>query len=336
MAKRSGPPPIIYILAVVLLAGGGWYAYRRFFSSNGSPPPTPTPQAQPPQQPQQPQADPQPQAANPPPAPAAPTLDTSQPDPSVLQMDGSVSMVALMQNLRNLYGQQYPNIPTTYGYPNDGTPGGSSDGLDHLVNGEIQLAATSRPLRPNEAQAGIQAIPVAKDAVAIVVGVNNPFTDGLSLQQVKEIYQGGITNWNQVGGPDAPIRVLNRSPQGGTHDLFKNVVLLGQEFAPDGPNFITFEQDVTTPILQELGTDGISYAPIAHVENQSTVRILSIDGINPAQDQAAIQDGTYAISRNVFLAVPQATSPAVKNFIDLALSSQGQQVATRSDFIPLQ
>lgn len=334
MAKRSGPPPIIYIVAVALLAAGGWFAYRRLGSSSGSPPPSsdsaPATQPTPAQAPQSTQAAAPPAAAN------LPALDTSEPNPSVIQMDGSVSMVALMQNLRNLYSQQYPNIPTTYGYPEDGRPGGSSDGLQHLINNEIQLAANSRPLRPAEAQAGLQSIPIAKDAVAIVVGVENPFQGELSLQQVADIYQGQITNWNQVGGPDAPIRVLNRSPQGGTHDLFKDVVLLGQDFAPDGPNFITFEQDVTTPILRELGTNGISYAPVAHVENQSTVRILPIDGINPAQDQAAIKNGTYAISRNVFLTVPRITSPAVKNFIDLALSPQGQQIAARSDFIPLQ
>jgi phosphate transport system substrate-binding protein len=248
-------------------------------------------------------------------------------------MDGSVSMVKYVQSLRNLYSQRYPNLPTTYGIP-DGTPNGSSRGLEALLNNEVQLAATSRPLKPEEATAGIEAIPVAKDAIAVVVSVENPFQGGLTLQQLGGIYQGQIRNWSEVGGPDLPIRVLNRSPDGGTYDLFKNVVLFGQDFAADGPNFRTFQQDVTTPILRELGRDGISYATVAHVQNQQTVRIVPIDGVSPT-DETAVRNGTYPISRNVFLATTDPTSAAVKNFIELALSPQGQDLARRAELIPL-
>ncbi|MDX2272369.1 MAG: phosphate ABC transporter substrate-binding protein [Cyanobacteriota bacterium] len=341
MASPSGPPPIVYILTLFLLAGGGWYAYQRGLipgqnQEQGTAPATSSPPSSPPTNTSVSTSNStstSTSASGGPVAIAPSALNTSLPDPSVIQMDGSVTMVKLIQGLRAAYGQKYPNLPTTYGIP-DGKPNGSNKGLEGLLNNTVQIAATSRPLRANEAQAGIQAIPIAKDALAVVVGVNNPFQGGLTMTQLADIYKGKITNWSEVGGSNTPIKVLNRSPNSGTQDLFKSVVLLGDNFAPDGPNFTTFQEDVTTPILRALESNGIGYTTVAQAVNQKTVRIVPIDNQMPT-DTTAIQSGSYPISRHVFLAVPSQTSPAARNFIELALSPQGQQIATRSEFIPL-
>ena len=102
------------------------------------------------------------------------SLDASAPNPSVLGIDGSTSMVTLIKELRNAFGQINPNIPTTFGFP-DGKPNGSSQGIQNLINGTVTIAATSRPLKSSEAQGGVQLVPIAQDAIAIVVGINNPF-----------------------------------------------------------------------------------------------------------------------------------------------------------------
>ncbi|MEN9204463.1 MAG: PstS family phosphate ABC transporter substrate-binding protein [Thermostichales cyanobacterium BF4_bins_65] len=335
----GGPPPIVYILLLAGLGGGGYYAYRQgWIPGLGS-------QAQAPvvdslQQPPAPIAVAPAPGINNPGAPAAPPtalipadIEFTAPNPAVLQLDGSVTMVKFVQGVRALYNQQFPNLPATYGIP-DGKPRGSNRGLQGLLDGSVHIAATSRPLNTQEIQAGIRAIPVARDALAVVVGINNPFKGGLTMAELAGIFQGRITNWSQVGGPNVPIKVINRSRDSGTHDLFKSLVLLGQDFAPDSSNFTTFPQDVTTPILRALGTDGISYTTVAQAANQQTIRIVPIDGISPT-DVAAVRAGRYPISRQVFLAVPRRTSPAAKAFIDLALSPQGQEIAGRSDFLPL-
>ncbi|MEN9204096.1 MAG: phosphate ABC transporter substrate-binding protein [Thermostichus sp. DG02_1_bins_55] len=334
--ERSGPPPIVYILLIGLLGGGGWYAYRSGLLDSllNRSEPTPTQAGIPATAPQVPAAPPlqQPQAQ----APVAPVssvnLDTSLPNPSIIQMDGSVTMVRLVLALRAAYTQRNPNIPIAYGIP-DGKPNGSNAGMRALMQGQVHLAASSRPLNAAEVQAGLQGIPVAKDALGVVVGVNNPYKGGLTMQQLADIFQGRITNWSQVGGPDRPIRVLNRSPNSGTYTVFQELVLLGLPFAPDGPNFITAQEDVTTPLLRALGEDGITYSTVDQVENQQTVRILPIDGQMPTRE--AIQSGRYPLSRTVFLAVPQRTSPIVADFVNYALSDAGQQVISRTEFIPL-
>lgn len=327
----KSPPPIIYILVVLALVGAGWMAFRR--GSIPSLPQLATDRGADPTPSSGSQASTDPPAAAPAPDIAYSQLQFTAPDPAVVEMDGSVTMVRMVKMWQNAYAQRYPNTPTTYGVP-DGNPNGSSRGLEGLTAGQLHLAAASRPLRPSEVQADLVAVPVARDAVAVVVGVNNPFQGELSLSQLEGIFRGQITNWSQVGGADQAVKVLNRSLDSGTRELFQNIVLLGQDFAPDGPNFITFERDVTTPILRALETDGIGYTTVSQAENQSTVRIVPIEGISPT-DRGAVQRGDYAISRSVFLVAPRQTSTAVQRFIDLALSDQGQQLAERADFIPL-
>jgi phosphate transport system substrate-binding protein len=319
---------ILTLLVTGGLAGGGyWYFQKSANESKSNVTPvatsvgTQTPATTPPT------------PANPNPT-SAPSFDTSQPNPAVLEMDGSTTMVALVRDLRNAYAQVNPNIPTTFGVP-DGSPSGSSKGIQNLISNSVAIAATSSPLKPSEAQAGIQLVPIAKDAVAVVVGVNNPFKGSLTLAQLRDIYTGNITNWQQVGGPNLPIKVINRATASGTRDLFQNVVLKGQAFAPDGSNFKTWPQDETTAILRTLGDNGISYATVSQVEKQEITRIVEIDGFAPTDD-VAIKAGKYPITRNLFLAVRKQSSPAVKQFIDLALSPQGQQIVKNLGFIPIQ
>lgn len=315
------------LLVTAGLAGGGYLFFTQQgksslsnISSNSSSPSSSSPNGN---------------TANPSPPPATDLkIDTSLPNPNVLEMDGSTTMVAMIKELRNAFSQVNPNIPTTFGLP-DGKPTGSSQGLKNLMEGTVTIAASSRPLKPEEAKAEIQLVPIAKDAIAIVVGINNPFKGNLTKEQLRDIYQGKISNWSQVGGSNQPIKVINRALASGTRGTFQDIVLLGQDFAPDSPNFITWKQDETTAILRELGDNGISYATVSQVEKQEIVRIMAINGVNPT-DIVAVKEGKYPLSRSLFLAIKKKTSPIAKQFIEFALSPQGQQIVQRLGFIPIQ
>ncbi len=318
---------VLSLLVTAGIAGGGYW----FFSQQAKP----TAGIQSPTSTGAPNGSPKSTIVSPNNAPTSTSLnlDTSLPNPNVLEIDGSTTMVALVKEMRNAYSQVNPNIPTTFGLP-DGKPGGSSQGLQNLINGTVAIAASSRPLKAAEAQSGIQLVPIAKDAIAVVVGINNPFKGNLTKDQVRDIYQGKINNWSQVGGTNLPIKIINRATTSGTREAFLDIVLLGQSFAPDSPNFITWPQDETTAILREMGNSGISYATVSQVEKQEIVRIVAIDGVNPT-DVVAVKAGKYPISRSLFLGVKKITSPAAKQFIELALSPQGQQIVQKLGFIPL-
>jgi phosphate transport system substrate-binding protein len=265
------------------------------------------------------------------------SLVTSQPNPNVLNIDGSTTMVLMVRELRLGFNQQNGNLPVVYGVP-ENIPNGSTAGIRNLINGTVSIVASSRPLKTDEAQNNgqnnIQMFPVAKDAVAVVVGVNNGFKGGLTLGQLRDIYTGKITNWSQLGGANVPIRVINRATASGTRDLFQDVVLAGVPFAPDGANFVTWPQDETTAILRTIGDNGISYATVSQVVNQEMVRIVPIDNVMPT-NTAAVKSGKYPVSRSLFLGVKKTTSPAVKQFIEFALSPKGQQTIERSGFVSI-
>jgi phosphate transport system substrate-binding protein len=323
MAKGKETTALLLTLLVTAGVAGGGYWY---FQKNVNNAPTPNPQAG---------NSPNPTATSPQlnTPQAGLNLDASLPDPNVLAIDGSTTMVALVKELRNAYAQINPNIPTTFGVPN-GKPGGTDKGLQNLINNSTVIAASSRPLKPEEAQAGIQLVPIAKDAVAVVVGSNNPFKGNLTLGQLRNIYAGKITNWSQLGGANSPIKVINRATTSGTRSLFQDVVMLGEPFAPDSANFITWPQDETTAILRSIGNNGISYATVSQVSQQEIVRSVQIDGKSPL-DPNVVKSGEYPISRSLFLAVRKQTSPAVKQFVELASSPQGQQIIQRLGFIPI-
>jgi phosphate transport system substrate-binding protein len=305
MAKRSGPPPIVFILAFLFLAGGGYWF---FVIRNKQPAPTVTNT----QSPGEPGAIPQ--GAAPPGAPVTSAFPptSSVASGTVVRVDGSTSMVTINQNLKNGFEREFPGTSVAT------SARGSSQGLQGLLAGNVDVAASSRPLTPQEQAQGLEAMPVALDKIAIVVGVNNPFDRGLSSDQVKGIFQGQITNWSQVGGPNALIRVINRPAVSGTHQSFKEMVLNGGNFG-NGSNITTMERDATTPLLRALGNDGIGYATYAQVVNQQTVRSLPIDGSLP-------NSATYALSRQLFYVYKNPPSQAARDFLGYAASPQGQQV----------
>ena len=239
----------------------------------------------------------------------------SVPAGTTITIDGSTSMVLINQALKAAFLQAYPGTVVNT------SATGSDNGIQALLGGSVTLAALSRPLTADEQQRGLVAVPVANDRIAIVVGIDNPFRRGLSSNQLVQIFRGEITDWATFGGVDRTIRVLNRPSVSGTHKAFQSIVLGGKSFGTT-PNIKTLVRDATTPMLQQLGVDGIGYATYGQVADQRTVRVVAIDGSTPEAD-------AYPFQRPLFYAYRQPADPAVKAFLGLALSEAGKtQIAT--------
>lgn len=232
------------------------------------------------------------------------------PPGTTIEVNGSTSMVQINQGLKR--GFETTFVGTTISTNAQGT----GVGLQLLQAGEIDISAISRPLTDAEKAQGLNAVPIAKDAIAIVVGVNNPFRRGLSSEQVTNIFQGNLTNWSELGSTPSTIRVINRPAFSGTHQIFQKVVLNDTGFGTDN-NFTTLDRDATTPILRMLGTDGISYATYAQVANQRTVRTVAVDGLTP-------EANNYPYSRVLYYAYQEPASPEVAAFLGYVRSPQGQ------------
>ncbi|MGB3691134.1 MAG: extracellular solute-binding protein [Spirulinaceae cyanobacterium] len=232
------------------------------------------------------------------------------PDGTTVSIAGSTSMVQINQALKNSFEQQFPNTRV------ETQPGGTDKGIELLAGGNIDLAAVSRPLTQEETSQGLVPVAVAADAIAVVVSKENVFSKSLTEQQVRDIFQGKISNWSELGGGQGNIKAINRPPVSGTRQFFQEVVLQGGDFG-NGANFEIMQRDATTPILQKLGGNGISYATYAQVANQGTVRVLQINGLNP-------NSGNYPFQRELYYVYKEPASEAVKAFLGYVGSPEGQ------------
>ena len=234
----------------------------------------------------------------------------SVPAGTTISIDGSTSMVLINEALKTSFLNSYPGTVVNTAAT------GSDNGIQALLGGSVNLAAISRPLTAAEQSKGLEAVPVARDRIAIVVGASNPFRRSLSSSQLQQIFRGEISNWSSIGGPDRPIRVLNRPSVSGTNQAFRELVLGGADFGKT-PNITTLDRDATTPLLRLLGSDGISYATFDQVANQQTARVIAIDGSMPDAD-------SYPFQRSLFYVYRNPIDPAVKAFLGFALSADGQ------------
>ncbi|MDQ2097418.1 MAG: phosphate ABC transporter substrate-binding protein [Tychonema bourrellyi B0820] len=306
MANSSGPPPIVFILLFFLLAGGGAFFFlKKPASQDASNTPTPA------------SGDVTPPPVTPATGGAPPVAATSFAPPAsvapgtAVRIDGSTSMVTINLNLKNGFQTKFSGATV------NAKANGSANGIKDLVAGTADIAAISQPLTAQEKSQGLVEVPVALDAIALVVGTNNPFKGGLTSAQVQDIFKGTAQDWSKVGGPAGPIKVINRPEVSGTHQAFKEQVLKGANFGT-GSNITRLDRDATTPLLQALGNNGIGYATFAQVVNQKTVRVLPIDGATP-------DAGNYAYKRQLYYAYKNPPTQAVKDFLGYATSPDGQK-----------
>ncbi len=308
MAKSSGPPPIVFILLFFLLAGGGAFFFlNKPASQDANNTPTPTPASGDVTPPSVAPAT----GGAPPVAASSFALPASVAPGTAVKIDGSTSMVTINLNLKNGFQTKFSGATV------ETKANGSANGIKDLVAGTADIAAISQPLTAQEKSQGLAEVPVALDAIALVVGTNNPFKGGLTSAQVQDIFKGTAQDWSKVGGPAGPIKVINRPEISGTHQTFKEQVLKGANFGT-GSNITTLDRDATTPLLQALGNNGIGYATFAQVVNQKTVRVLPVDGATP-------DAGNYAYKRQLYYAYKNPPTQAVKDFLGYATSPDGQK-----------
>ena len=239
------------------------------------------------------------------------TAPSNVPQGTAIAINGSTSMVQINKALKDSFESRFPGTQVIINGQ------GSDKGIKLLQAGDIDIAAISRPLTSQEQAQNLVAVPIVQDAIALVVGVNNPFRRGLTDSQIKDIFQGKIADWSQLGRKPGAIEVINRPYISGTRQVFQQEVLQGGNFG-ESTNFRTMERDATTPILRALGTNGISYATYAQVANQQTIRTVAVNGLTP-------EANNYPYQRILYYVYKQPTSLEAKAFLGYTLSSQGQK-----------
>jgi phosphate transport system substrate-binding protein len=256
----------------------------------------------------------------------------------VIENKGSDTLVNLALAWAERYMERRPDVRISV------TGGGSGTGIAAMINGTVDIANASRAMKPEEIAAaqenGITPVQfvVARDAIAVVVHPSNP-VDGLTLQQISDIYVGKISNWRQVGGEDRPIVLLSRESNSGTYVYFlENVIRLGDEesellFSAD-TLLMPSSEGISAEVRQNrnsIGYDGLGYV----TSDQKVVAVArSADDpyVSPSVD--TVNDGSYPISRPLYMYTAGEPTGEVADYMDWILG-EGQSLVLELGFVPL-
>jgi phosphate transport system substrate-binding protein len=250
----------------------------------------------------------------------------------MIQIKGSDTMVNLMSNLAEAYMQAHTDINIAV------TGGGSGTGIAALLNGTTEICASSRMLKEeeNDQAAAKNVKPVSStiglDGIAVMVNTSNPISE-LTLEQLKNIYTGAYTRWSDVGGPDQPMIVLSRESNSGTYVYFQEHVLEKKDYSPKVrlmPSTAAITKSVTDD-QWSIGYGGVAYAEHANVKTIKVKKTTDAPAIAPTE--ATVHDGSYPISRPLFLFTNGEPTGDVKAFIDFCNSPAGQKIVTETGYI---
>lgn len=216
---------------------------------------------------------------------------------------------------------------------------GSTTGFEALLGGRADLAMSSRPIKDTEVEAlaalgymrsAASEHTIAIDGLAILVNKTNPLRS-LTLQQVALLFAGKITNWQQLGGPDLPVKRYARDDNSGTWDTFKHLVLQKQyTLAGDALRFESNDE-----LSDRVAADpaGIGFTGLASVRNAKAMAIADsgTQALLPTPLTVATED--YPLSRRLFLYTPVNASIEVAQFVSHCQSIQGQNIVTDVGFV---
>lgn len=233
---------------------------------------------------------------------------------------GSTSVQPLSEELAAEFMAKNPRVSVEV------QGGGSSVGVKSANNGIADIGAASRELKSSEEGLGLTTYVIAKDGIAVVINPECEVED-LSIEQVKKIYTGEITNWNEVGGADADIIVVSREEGSGTRGAFVEITKVEDKDASgnkvDQTTIDALVQPSTGAVKQTVSNtpNSIGYISLGALDN--TVKAVTIEGAEATETN--ILAGTYKIARPFLYITKGEVSEAAQAYIKFVLN-EGQEI----------
>ncbi len=231
-----------------------------------------------------------------------------------ISLAGSTSMEKLCEALKESFMEQNPNVTVTVEYT------GSGAGIESVTAGSVDIGDSSRALTDDEKANGIEENIVAIDGIAVITDKDNSVTE-LTSDELKKIYTGEITNWNELGGNDEAIVVIGREAASGTRGAFEELLDIADQCK------YAQELDSTGAVLAKVGSTpgAIGYVSLDVLDD--TVSAMNLDGVEPTEEN--IVAGKYLLSRPFVMATKgkiDEQNDAVKAWFDYVNSDAGKEV----------
>jgi ABC-type phosphate transport system substrate-binding protein len=207
-------------------------------------------------------------------------LPTSVSAGTKVQIDGSSSLQAVNQGLKDRFQKQFPgtdvSVPTQYQ--------GSDSGVKAIVQDKADVAGIGRALTAAEKAEGLTAKSIGRTKIAIIVKDSNPYKGNLTLKDFAKIYRGEVTDWSQLpsaNGAKGKIKVIDRPDTSDTRRAFANYPVFQNGKLKTGSNAQKLAEDSTQTVADKLGEDGIGYAPADQIKSISGIRAVTLHGTQP-------------------------------------------------------
>lgn len=229
-------------------------------------------------------------------------------------MAGSTSMEKLANALSESFMAEYPGVTVNAEFT------GSGAGIESLIAGSVDIGNSSRSLKDEEKSQGAVENVVAIDGIGVIVDPGNGL-DGLTKEQLVDIYTGNISNWSELGGTDEPIVVVGREAGSGTRDGFESILDVKDTCA------YANELDSTGAVIAKVASTpgAIGYASFGDLND--SVKTLALDEVTPSIE--TIKDGSYILQRPFVMATMGEVSEqneAVQTLFAYLKSDAGKQI----------
>ena len=250
---------------------------------------------------------------------STPASETSELEGAVTT-GGSTSVEKVILAMQESFMMANPGVDVTY------DPTGSGAGITGASEGTLDIGLSSRALKEDET--GLVGTTFALDGIAIIVNNENTVTD-LSLEQIKGLADGTITNWSEVGGPDAPVVLIGREAGSGTRDGFESIVGVEDKCA--------YEQELTSTgaVLAGVAANPNAFGYVSLASVDDTVKMVTVDGVTASEE--TVKDGSYKIQRPfVFVTKDgEELSAQAQAFYDFALSEDAAELIAAAGAVPM-
>lgn len=231
---------------------------------------------------------------------------------------GSTSVQPFIEQVAEHYMEEYPDITINV------QGGGSTAGIQATLNGTCNIGASSRNLKVHEK--GLNIVLIAVDGIAVIVHKDNPVND-LTVEQIKGVFAGNITQWSELGGNDDLIIPVTREEGSGTRGAFEDMIM-GEVVISDA----CLVQDSNGAVREIIATtpQGIGFISVGLVDDRE--KAVSINGYEPSLVNLISQK--YRFTRPFLLLLREEPKGICKDFIEYTLSDKGQEILRKGGLIP--
>jgi phosphate transport system substrate-binding protein len=244
-----------------------------------------------------------------------------------LRIDGSTTVLPITQRAAEVFMKKNHSVRVYV------SGSGSGTGIKALIDGTTNIADSSREAKEKEIAEGkakgvdLTAHKIALDGIVPIVHPSMKIGD-ITIEQLREIYNGKIKSWREIGGPDRPIAVVSRDTSSGTYEVWEEKILKGDRVRPDALLVASNGQAVQTVAGNKYA---IGYVGIGYVDK--SIKGLRVN--DKTASVSSVRDGSWPIARPLFMYTNGKPAGVIAKFIDFMLSKEGQKIVNEVKYVSL-